>query len=265
MASLAENEGASGVAVEIDIRRTARENASVYFDKAKKLREKIARTREHLKETLVSIQEKRNAPQSKEKARAKKEWYEEKYRFFFSSSGALVIAGKDAQTNESVIKKHTGKDDIVFHADPAGSPFVVIREGASDQGTLSEAATFCASYSRAWQARLGSVDVYWVLPEQVKKTALPGEYVPKGAFMIYGKKNYFKNTVLELGIFLKDGEPRSAPISACPGERVEIAPGSTDRKEVVSEIKKLLGFSGKDDLIDRLLPPGRCSIRRKSP
>lgn len=248
----------------VDIRKGARENAADYFDRAKKLREKIRRARELLlsetkKEETGGAGERRGGAPMKKKP----QWYE-KFRYFFSSEGNLVIGGKDAKTNEEVIKKHTGKGDTVFHADPAGSPFVVIR-GACGEKTLSEAATFCASYSRAWQARLASIDVYCVKPEQVSKRALPGEFIPRGAFMIYGEKRYFKNTVLELSVFLSDtGEPRAAPPSSipAPGNSVGIVPGGTERKEAVGEIKKLLGFSGKDDEIDRLLPPGKCGLKK---
>lgn len=251
--------------IPVNIRKSARENASDYFERAKKLSGKITRARELLEREKLATIGNSDKKQGKEKgAGRKKAWHEGKFRSFFSSEGNLVLSGRDARTNEDLVKKHVGKDDTIFHADPSGSPFVVIK-GPCSEKTLSEAATFCASYSRAWQARLGSIDVYWVRPEQVTKRALPGEYVPKGAFMIYGQKNYFKNTVLSVGIFLdSDGVPRSAPPSACPAgaKTAMIIPGGKKREDAVKEIKGHIGFGGRDDEIDSLIPPGKCEIAR---
>ncbi|MFH0962236.1 MAG: NFACT RNA binding domain-containing protein [archaeon] len=254
---------AAGTEVWIDIRKGARENSAEYFDRAKKLKEKLRRIRALLESESKPAAAKRPAA---EKAKKKTEWYE-RFRHFISSEGNLVIGGKDARMNEEVIKKHTSKADTVFHADPAGSPFVVIR-GACGEKTLSEAATFCAAHSRAWQARIASVDVYCVKPEQVSKKALPGEFLPKGAFMIYGEKRYFKNTVLELAVFVsEDGLPAAAPPSAANQKKsVVIIPGGIERKETIREIKAVIGFPGRDDEIDKLLPPGKCEfLKRRVP
>ena len=55
-----------------------------------------------------------------------KEWYE-KFRWYISSDGFLVVAGKDTVSNEVLIKKYTIQEDVVFHAEITGSPFVVIK------------------------------------------------------------------------------------------------------------------------------------------
>ena len=45
-----------------------------------------------------------------------KKWYE-KFRWYTSSDGFLVVAGKDTVSNEVLIKKYTTKEDVVFHAE----------------------------------------------------------------------------------------------------------------------------------------------------
>ncbi len=92
-----------------------------------------------------------------------KEWYE-KFRWFTSSDGFLVVAGKDTVSNEVLIKKYTTQEDVVFHAEITGAPFVVIKaEGKPiSEQALREAGEFAASFSRAWRENAGSVDVYWV-------------------------------------------------------------------------------------------------------
>ena len=101
-----------------------------------------------------------------------KEWFE-KFRWFTSSEGFLVVAGKDVVSNEVLIKKYTEPYDIVFHAEIVGSPFAVIKTGGKDPGhqTLKEASEFAAAFSRAWREKMGSIDVYWQfdISKRVKK------------------------------------------------------------------------------------------------
>ena len=48
------------------------------------------------------------------------------FRKFKTSSGKLVLAGKDAETNEKLINQ-AEKNEIVLHTKQAGSPFVNIK------------------------------------------------------------------------------------------------------------------------------------------
>ena len=72
------------------------------------------------------IEKKQQEEQLKQKPKRKKEWFE-KFRWFFTSDNMLVIAGRDATTNEIVVKKHTDKHDLIFHTEMAGSPFGVFK------------------------------------------------------------------------------------------------------------------------------------------
>ena len=83
---------------------------------------------------------------------ANKAWYE-KFRYFYSSDGFLVVAGKDTVSNEVLIKKYTEQEDVVFHAEITGSPFVVIKAEGNpiSEQALHEGGEFAASYSRAWR------------------------------------------------------------------------------------------------------------------
>ncbi|MBW2992911.1 DUF814 domain-containing protein, partial [Candidatus Woesearchaeota archaeon] len=121
----------------------------------------------------------------------KKEWYE-KFRWFYSSEGFLCIGGRDATTNEIVVKKHTEPNDIIFHTEMAGSPFFIIKTKGKrpDKQTLEECAQATASYSKAWKLGIASTDTFYVKPDQVTKEAKTGEFIARGAFMIYGKKNF---------------------------------------------------------------------------
>ena len=72
--------------------------------------------------------------------------------------------------------------------------------------TIKETAEAAASYSSAWKSGMGSCDVFYVKPDQVSKTAPSGEYMPKGGFMISGKKEYMRGVRLMVAIGFAVGE-----------------------------------------------------------
>jgi hypothetical protein len=97
-------------------------------------------------------------------------------------------------------------NDFVFHTNFPGSPLVVIKNTEEKKiplNTINETAEFVASYSRAWKENWGVVDVFYILPNQISKSPPSGEFLPRGSFIISGKKNFIKNTKTELAIGLK--------------------------------------------------------------
>jgi predicted ribosome quality control (RQC) complex YloA/Tae2 family protein len=176
-----------------------------------------------------------------------KEWYE-KFRWYISSDGFLVVAGKDTVSNEVLIKKHSIQEDVVFHAEITGSPFVVIKaEGRviSDQA-LREAGEFAASFSRAWRENLGTADVYWVKVDQLSKSGPSGESVPHGAFFVVGKRNWMRNVPLRIGVGIIVGEETSfvgGPVEAVKAKTktyIVIVPGDSNSKELLKQILRSL-------------------------
>src|SRR3990167_4882983 len=194
----------------LDLTKSIDENAAAYFEKAKKIKKKIAGAEKALNESLRKLQELeakkekislKKSKQEKFKER-KPEWYE-KFRWFVSSEGFLVIGGRDATSNEIAVKKHTEPNDLVFHTDMAGSPFFVVKSEGRQIGekTKEEAADATCTFSRVWKLGLQTSPVFYVNPDQVSKKTKSGEYMGKGAFMIYGKTNYINNKInLAIGI-----------------------------------------------------------------
>jgi predicted ribosome quality control (RQC) complex YloA/Tae2 family protein len=257
----------------LDLNKSIEENASNYFDKAKKIKKKIAgaeialrRSREKLKE-LESKKEKFEAEEQKksEAVHRKKEWYE-KFRWFKSSDGFLIIGGRDATSNEIVIKKHTGPDDLVFHTDLAGSPFFVIKsEGKKiPNSTIKEVADATCTFSRVWKLGLQSTDVFYVKPEQVSKKAKSGEYMSKGAFMIYGKTDYIDNKVnLAVGI-TKDKAVMAGPLESIKKnckKFVDLKQGDEKVSSMAKKINYKLGKGLDLDEIIRVLPAGNFKLK----
>ena len=113
--------------------KTLEQNAALYFEKSKKAKKKlegamlaIEKSRKALEQEKKKLAEAADNTVKRPLKAAKKEWYE-KFRWFISSEGFLVIGGRDATTNEMIVKKFTDKEDIVFHTYMSGSPFFVVK------------------------------------------------------------------------------------------------------------------------------------------
>ena len=213
-----------------------------------------------------------------------KQWYE-RYRWFVTTDGHLVIGGRDASSNSAVIRKHMTEDDIVFHAEIHGSPFFLVKNARNQDNEntnlIEETAQATVSFSRAWKDGLSSGDAYWVFPYQVKKGAPTGQFLPKGSFVIEGKRNFCKGIELKLSIGLVKIENRytivSGPLNAIKKRSLVFAsllPGGSDPMNLAKKIKSefvrvisefdsdLADYLKKvllDDFI-RMLPTGQSKI-----
>jgi len=263
-------------------------NVSGFYDELKELKRRLEASRRVLAdlETRLASLAKREVEMAKEverkirKRRESKHWYE-RYLWFKSSDGFLVVGGKDASQNEALVKRHLEGRDLFFHADVVGAAAVIAKSEGREvpQTTIEEAAQFAACYSRAWKAGFASIDVYWVYGEQVSKAPPSGEYLPKGSFMIRGSRNYLRGVELKLavGLVARDGEVLvvSGPPSAIAKEAtayVTLVPGDEEKGRVARRIATILnehlramGLEGSiavDDVL-RVLPPGAARVVEK--
>ncbi len=237
-----------GDGIEMQINDDPREVMNKLFEKSKKLESKLEGVEEAIRreeEKLNNLKVEVKVNKLKKINLTGKEWYE-KFRWFRTSEGYLVIAGRNAQQNEQVMK-YTEINDLIFHADIHGSPFAVLKNGRdAGEVSINEAAKFTAAYSKAWEKTIG-IDVYYVLPYQVSKSAPSGEYLATGGFMIRGKKNFIKSIKPEICIGVEEiGEFNykliSGPCSAVKKHAkvfVRIEPGELDENTTV---KKLISF-----------------------
>jgi predicted ribosome quality control (RQC) complex YloA/Tae2 family protein len=253
--------------ISLDIRKSVEENAASYFEKAKRDKKKTEGARKIVidyKKKLYLMEEEKVVKTAVMQKPAKKDWYE-KFRWFISSDNYLVIGGRDSTTNEVIIKKHTEKDDLVFHTDMAGSPFVVIKregkQGDFPEATIQEAAALTAVFSRGWKQGMAGFSVFSVKPEQVSKTTKSGEYISKGAFMIYGEKVFYRpDTSFAVGNLNCKvmGGPLSAVMKHCK-DYVEIVQGDEKLSDAAKFIKHKVG--GELDDIIRVLP-ANCRVKK---
>ncbi|MCF7861430.1 NFACT RNA binding domain-containing protein [Candidatus Woesearchaeota archaeon] len=256
--------------ISIDINKSIEENASLYYAQAKKLkskREGITKILEKTKKDLLRITEAQMVVQKKAETKPiKKKWYHN-FRWFITSKGNLAVGGRDATSNEILIKKHMDKEDIVFHTDMAGSPFFILKQEQEsskpfvpDPLELEEVAIATASFSRAWRLGLTTLDVFHVDPTQVSKTPKSGEFMGKGSFMITGKTTYI-HPMIGLAVGEYEGMVMAGPLSALKHnckKFVQITQGKTKTSQAAKKIQKKIGC-GLDEIV-RSIPAGGVNI-----
>jgi len=255
---------------------------SLAYDELKKIKQGINKLRDKLKELDERISRIERETQEQlfitdERRLMKKQWYE-KYVWSISRNGHLIVGGKDARTNEIIVKKYLDDKDLLFHAEIHGSPFVILKDDGGEED-IFDAAIITGSYSKAWKLEVSRINVYYVYKDQVSKKAPSGEYLKTGSFMIYGKKNYVKNIPVKLyigPITIEDkvrlliGSLETLTRRSMTNEVFEIRPGKLGREKTASLIvsfyteREILPReyekSFLSDLINRL--PGKCSVQR---
>lgn len=270
----------AGHEVPLDPRLSLERNASDLFEEAKRVRTKLKGARVALEATRRLLAERPAAPTRKaapgRRAPAKRFWFEVQ-RWFYSSEGFLVVAGRDAAANERLVKRHLQPGDVYVHADFHGAPSCIVKTNGQTPGesTLREACQFAATYSRAF-AQFAQADAYWVKPEQVSKTAESGEYVSKGAFVIRGKRNYHPKLPLEAGLGLvrlaADGRPGGdeaphvrlmggppAAVGRLARRHVVVERGELKPAEAAKRLAPVFGVTLEE--VQAVLPPGTIRIR----
>ena len=247
--------------LKINLNKSVEQNAADYYEKSKKLKKKIDGTLKAIEvhedklDDLKMQVEKELKEKQKPKVEIKREWYD-KFHWFTSSDGFLVIGGRDATTNELIIKKHAEPKDLVFHTEMPGSPFTVIKAEGKEipETTIREAAEICVIYSRAWKNGF-SPEVFYVNPDQVTKEARAGEFIAKGAFMIYGKKNFIKDFDMRIAVGIKNGQVMGGPITAVQKHAekyVIVVQGDKKKSDLAKQVRKEIG--GELDEIMLFLP-----------
>ena len=262
------------VKVRVDLRKSVQENADAMYEHSKKMRDK----RRGAVEAMVMTRGKVKALEDRgvelvgeleakaaRKTATKRFWFEN-YRWFFTSDGHLVVAGRDVKTNEKVVAKNLEDNDRYLHADVSGAPSTVVkaREGQVSEAALEEAAAFAACMSRIWSAGHASGEAYWVTPAQVSKTPNPGEFVAKGAFIVRGKRNFVRVAIrLAVGEVEVEGVRKvmggPVPAVASRAQRyVVLEPGDTPTNKVANELSEAFGVNVEE--VQAVMPPAGVRV-----
>lgn len=266
--------------IKINTKASLQSIASVLFDEAKKQSGAIISIEKIKAETEKKLEKFQNKTESEQDLILvteirKKSWYE-RYRWFFTSDGFLVIGGRDAASNSAVVRKHLGKNDKIFHGDIHGSPFFILKDAKDAPDTsMNEVAHATVCFSRAWKEGMYGVSAYWVNPDQIKKSAPSGEFLPKGSFTIEGQRNFINSANLKLAVgiipqeddyVLTCGPPETikknsicyAIIEPHGSEMVDAAKKiRVEFSKIYEEITKKISL---DDFV-RVLPAGQSQIK----
>ncbi|MEE3400944.1 MAG: NFACT RNA binding domain-containing protein, partial [Methanomethylophilus sp.] len=204
-----------------------------------------------------------------EKAKPSKQFWFDSFKWFITSGGRLAVAGRDTRSNDQVVKKHMKEEDVYAHADIHGAPSVIVKDGLkASEEELKEACWFALAQSKAWTAGSPEGAAFWVYPDQVSKTPNAGEFVPRGAFIIRGKRNYEYHLPLEMGVgeVFYQGERKvmcaPTPVMEKSSEKYfVIRPSKTKDHRMAGEIAKALEVPEEE--VSRILPPGSIETVRK--
>ncbi len=258
-------------ALVLDYRKDVNGNAQAFYDarrEAQRKAERVVETIQAAEEEVRTAQRRAVKAAKHPKVKPTRKFWFEAYRWCVSSEGFLVLGGRDAKTNDSLVKKHLKDGDRYAHADIHGAPSVVVKDGSkAGEATLQEACEFALIYSKAWPAGLSSGSAFWVLPEQVSKQAESGEYLGRGAFVVRGRRNYVHDMPVTMAVGEVEheghrkimGGPASA-VAARAKKLVVLVPGEADRERIVTRLAR--AFEVPVEEVSRLLPPGGFGFAR---
>nr|XP_061798442.1 ribosome quality control complex subunit NEMF-like [Nerophis lumbriciformis] len=231
--------------VDVDLSLSAYANAKKYYDCKRSAEKKEQKTIQAADKAMKSAEKKTQQTLKEVQTvttiqKARKVYWFEKFLWFITSENYLVIAGRDQQQNEMIVKRYLRAGDIYVHADLHGATSCVIKNPSGlpiPPRTLTEAGTMSVCYSAAWDAKIVT-SAWWVHHHQVSKTAPTGEYLTTGSFMIRGKKNYLPPSYLIMGFgFLFKVDEHS--VFRHKGER-KVRTVEEDVEEMASRTAELL-------------------------
>ncbi len=258
--------------IEIDFTKSAQENASEYYGRAKRAKAKAEGAGEAVKrlEAKLKSLKKKEAAQPKEKKQIikarKQQWYE-KFHWFFASNGALVIGGRDAHQNEMLNSKHFEDSDLFFHADIFGASVTILKGGESaGKEVREEVAQFAACNSSAWKDGMGSVNVYAMRRSQVSKSTGKGS-LGTGGFLLTGEREWYRGVALKLVVYMGEDGLRVMPHVMLPrmtgkiGRHVTLIPGDEKKSDAAKSIGAYLSYNDIDHIMQQL-PTGSFRIEK---
>lgn len=167
---------------------------------------------------------------NKQKNNEEKEY--ERYRWFFTSSGKLVVGGKSAEQNEEIMSQ-VENNDMIMHTSSPGSPFTVIESPTEED--IDEAAIFTACFSQEWKRGKTKTEVHIFKGEQVTKN----KNMKTGTFGVMGSVKR-KKVDLKLALDFQKGKLRAVPISVAKKKIAILVPGNLDKLGATSKLLDII-------------------------
>lgn len=178
-----------------------------------------------------------------------------KYKWFFTKSGKLVVGGKSAESNDTLLSelKKMQKELIVMHTQSPGSPFcaIIASPNTVSDSDMKECAVFTGCFSRAWKEGKKTTTVHSFRLSQLNKD----NSMKEGTWSVSGRvKDY--NVEMKLAIVYQNEIVRAVPVSSISdNEVIALAiPGKFDKTKVKIPFKV-----NKEQLISAL-PAGGVKL-----
>lgn len=106
-----------------------------------------------------------------------------KPREFILKSGTKIFLGKNAESNDKLMKEFQRKKNVIIHTVAPGSPFCVINNLNPSSKEIKEAGIICASKSQDWRDNKKDVAIHVFTGKQIKKPF----FAKAGTWKIKGK------------------------------------------------------------------------------
>lgn len=106
-----------------------------------------------------------------------------KFREIRTPEGKVILAGRDALSNEKLINQ-AKLEEFLFHTASPGSPFVNIKGDATKED-IKLASIFCAVYSREWKTNRKDVEIH----QFKKKDMFKDKWMETGTFGVRSYKS----------------------------------------------------------------------------
>ena len=112
-----------------------------------------------------------------------------KFREIKLKTGTKILLGKDAESNDELVEKFKGKENIILHTVAPGSPFCVISELNPSKEIVSLSGAYCAKFSQDWRDHKSDVRIHQFTGKEVRK---PFFRKKKGTWKITKKPKILK-------------------------------------------------------------------------
>ncbi len=305
LARLPDEDNEPGASVTLSVENSVHQNAQIYFEQARTLKDKSKGARVALERTENQAA-KEAAKREKEAAagrvrigkRSKRFWFE-KHRWGILSDGRMVVGGRDAKGNDTVVRKYLRSTDLYVHADLHGAPSCSLRlhdgletdpqpigfrpEGVASlkisqefagsiedaqnlpSEIIEEAAQLAICWSRAWGSGSAAATAFHARPTQVSKQTESGESLGRGAFVVRGQRTWYRDVEMEIAIGFAIVNNIPIPVSGTAEgvsklcQRWAIIRPGRDKKETIANRIAKATGLAQDDVL-ATLPSGTCEI-----
>ncbi|MCH2646284.1 MAG: NFACT RNA binding domain-containing protein, partial [Candidatus Thalassarchaeum sp.] len=230
--------------------------------------------------------------------RSKRFWFE-KHRWGILSDGRMIVGGRDAKGNDTVVRKYLRSTDLYVHADLHGAPSCSLRlhdgletepnpigfrpEGVASlqisqdfagsiedaqnlpADIIKEAAQLAICWSRAWGSGSAAATAFHARPAQVSKQTESGESLGRGAFVVRGQRTWYRDVDMEIAIGFATVNNIPIPISGTVEgvsklcQRWAIIRPGLEKKETIANRIAKATGLSQDDVL-ATLPSGTCEM-----